>query len=71
MLFDRQANELDKADVQRVIDTAQAGATRGLEVELGGQAIQIAEQAPQGAGELIGVPSPSSCSCSCSDRWPR
>ena len=55
VLFDRQANELDKADVQRVVDTAQAGATRGLEVELGGQAIQVAEQAPQGAGELIGV----------------
>ena len=55
VLFDRQANELDKADVQRVVDTARAGATRGLEVELGGQAIQVAEQAPQGAGELIGV----------------
>jgi putative drug exporter of the RND superfamily len=38
-----------------VVETAQAGATRGLEVELGGQAIQVAEQAPQGAGELIGV----------------
>jgi RND superfamily putative drug exporter len=55
VLFDRQANELEKTDVQRVVDTAQAGATRGLEVELGGQAIQVAEQAPQGAGELIGV----------------
>jgi len=55
VLFDRQANELDKADVQRVVDTAQAGATRGLEVELGGQAIQQAEQAPPGGAELIGV----------------
>ncbi|HSC63079.1 MAG TPA: MMPL family transporter [Caldimonas sp.] len=55
VLFDRQANELERADVQRVVDTARAGATRGLQVELGGQAIQVAEQAPQGAGELIGV----------------
>ena len=55
VLFDRQADKLDKADVTRVIDTAQSGATRGLQVELGGQAIQMAAQAQQGAGELIGI----------------
>jgi RND superfamily putative drug exporter len=55
VLFDQQADALKKPDVQRVVDTAQAGATRGLEVELGGQAIQSAEQAPQSATELIGV----------------
>jgi RND superfamily putative drug exporter len=55
VLFDRQADALDKADVERVVDTAKAGATGGLQVELGGQAIQRAEQAPQGATELIGV----------------
>ncbi len=55
VLFDQQADKLDKADVERVIETAQAGATGGLEVELGGQAIQQAEQAEQGAAELIGV----------------
>jgi RND superfamily putative drug exporter len=55
LLFDQQAVDLDKADVQRVVDTAQKGATAGLQVELGGQAIQRAQQAEAGAGELIGV----------------
>jgi RND superfamily putative drug exporter len=55
LMFDRQASELDKADVTRVIDTARAGASRGLDVELGGQAIQVAQQPETGAGELIGV----------------
>ncbi|TML95364.1 MAG: hypothetical protein E6G10_28435, partial [Actinobacteria bacterium] len=31
--FDRQADKLDKADVTRVVTAAQAGATRGLQVE--------------------------------------
>jgi RND superfamily putative drug exporter len=55
LLFDKQAVDLDKADVERVIRTAQAGATGGLEVELGGQAIQRAQQSAAGSGELIGV----------------
>jgi RND superfamily putative drug exporter len=55
LLFDQQAVDLDKADVGRVVDTAKAGATAGLQVELGGQAIQRAQQAETGAGELIGV----------------
>ncbi|HMJ32942.1 MAG TPA: MMPL family transporter [Baekduia sp.] len=55
LLFDRQAVDLDKTDVQRVIDTAQKGAGHGLQVELGGQAIQRSQQAATGAGELIGV----------------
>src|SRR3954469_13290712 len=55
LLFDKQAVDLDKADVQRVIDTAQAGSRNGLDVELGGQAIQLAQQPETGAGELIGV----------------
>jgi RND superfamily putative drug exporter len=55
LLFDKQAVDLDKADVQKVIDTAQAGATSTLQVELGGQAIQQAQQPETGAGELIGI----------------
>ncbi|HEY6760491.1 MAG TPA: MMPL family transporter [Baekduia sp.] len=55
LLFDKQAVDLDKADVERVIDTARGGATGSLQVELGGQAIQRAQQAATGAGELIGV----------------
>jgi RND superfamily putative drug exporter len=53
--FDQQAVDLDKADVQRVIDTARAGATSSLQVELGGQAIQNAQRPETGAGELIGI----------------
>jgi putative drug exporter of the RND superfamily len=53
--FDQQAVDLDKADVERVVDTARDGATGGLQVELGGQAIQMAEQPETGAGEVIGI----------------
>jgi putative drug exporter of the RND superfamily len=55
LLFDKQAVDLDKADIEKVIDSAKAGATGGLEVELGGQAILMAQQTEAGAGELIGV----------------
>jgi RND superfamily putative drug exporter len=55
LLFKEQAVDLDKADVEKVIDTAKAGATGGLQVELGGQAIQFAQQPETGAGELIGI----------------
>lgn len=55
LLFKEQAVDLDKADVERVVDTAQHGATSGLQVELGGQAIQMAEQPETGAGEIIGI----------------
>ncbi|WP_445150117.1 MMPL family transporter [Baekduia sp. Peel2402] len=55
LLFDQQAVDLDKADVERVVDTAKKGAGDGLQVELGGQAIQMAEQPETGAGELIGI----------------
>lgn len=55
LLFKEQAVDLDKADVERVVDTAQKGAGDGLQVELGGQAIQMAEQPETGAGELIGI----------------
>jgi RND superfamily putative drug exporter len=55
LLFSRQAVDLDKKDVQKVIDVAQAGATSTLQVELGGQAIEQAQRADAGAGELIGI----------------
>ncbi|HET6506215.1 MAG TPA: MMPL family transporter [Baekduia sp.] len=55
LLFDRQAVDLDKADVDRVVDTAHDAATGGLQVELGGQAIQMAERPETGAGEVIGI----------------
>ncbi|MEA2445807.1 MAG: putative drug exporter of the superfamily, partial [Thermoleophilales bacterium] len=55
VLFDKQASALNKPDVHRVVNTAHAGATHGLQVELGGQAIEQAEQSPTGITELVGV----------------
>jgi RND superfamily putative drug exporter len=46
--FDLQANKLKIADIKRVIRTAQAAKTPNLQVELGGQAIEVAN--PQGTG---------------------
>jgi RND superfamily putative drug exporter len=53
--FDKQASNLDKADIKRVIDTARGAANPGLQVNLGGQAIKLAEQPAQSATEGIGV----------------
>jgi RND superfamily putative drug exporter len=53
--FDGQANELPIPDVQKVIDTAEAARGDGLEIELGGQAIEQVTQAPPGSSELIGI----------------
>jgi RND superfamily putative drug exporter len=53
--FDKQANEIPVADVQKVIDTAQAARSDSLQVELGGQAIDQVTQAPPGSSELIGI----------------
>src|SRR4051812_33343036 len=46
--FDLQASKLKIADIKRVIKTAQAAETPNLQVELGGQAIEVAN--PQGTG---------------------
>ena len=53
--FDQQANDIPKADIQRVIDSSEAAANAGLQVNLGGEAIKIAEQPAQSATEAIGV----------------
>jgi RND superfamily putative drug exporter len=53
--FDTKVEDLKKADVQRVVDTAQDAAAPGFEVELGGQAISIVAQATPGAAESIGI----------------
>ncbi len=53
--FDKQGSDIAKADAQRVIDTAQAADSKGLEVELGGQAIQQAEQQALGTATAIGL----------------
>jgi RND superfamily putative drug exporter len=55
VLFDKQAIDLKKADVERVIDTAKAAETDDMQVNLGGQAIKFAQQPEQSATELVGV----------------
>jgi RND superfamily putative drug exporter len=53
--FTQQAGNLDKADITRVIDIAQAARAPGLAVELGGQAIQQSEQQPLSGASAIGI----------------
>ena len=53
--FAKQANNLAKADITRVIDAAKAARAPGLNVQLGGQAIEQTEQASLGVSSTVGV----------------
>jgi RND superfamily putative drug exporter len=53
--FDERANALPKAAVERVISTAQSARSASLDVELGGQAIEQAQQAPLGFATVVGI----------------
>jgi RND superfamily putative drug exporter len=53
--FGQLANKLPKADVQRVVDTAEQGRTPGLRVELGGNPISQIERTPPSSSEAVGV----------------
>ena len=53
--FDRQTIDLPKADIRRVIDTAEAARASGFEVELGGQPIEFVLAPTPGSTEFIGV----------------
>ncbi|MFL6109804.1 MAG: MMPL family transporter [Catenulispora sp.] len=53
--FGQQARDVPKAEVQHVIDLAQAARGEHLQVELGGQAVSEAERSIGGSAELIGV----------------
>ncbi|MHB9859593.1 MMPL family transporter [Streptomyces sp. YIM S03343] len=53
--FTQRANEVPKALVQDVVDTAQHAGGQGLQVELGGQAIQRVQEPPQGLSESVGI----------------
>ncbi|MEU7577081.1 MMPL family transporter [Streptomyces sp. NPDC041068] len=53
--FAEQAYDLDKDDTEKVIDRAHDARTDGLDVELGGMAIEYAQQPPEGASELVGI----------------
>jgi putative drug exporter of the RND superfamily len=53
--FDQRGFDVSKADAQRVIDTAQSAGSSSLQVELGGQAIQQAEQQSLGTATAVGL----------------
>jgi RND superfamily putative drug exporter len=53
--FDRRANMLPKAAIDRVIKTAEAVRSPGLQVELGGQAIKQAQQSSLGFATGVGL----------------
>ncbi len=55
VVFDEKANLLDKATVERVVNVARAAASAGLQVELGGQAIEMTEQAGFGISTAVGL----------------
>jgi RND superfamily putative drug exporter len=53
--FNKQADQLPKAAVQRVITSAESARSSALQVELGGQAIEQAQQASIGFATLVGI----------------
>ncbi len=53
--FDQRANDLDKADIKRVIATAETARSPQLQVELGGQAIQQAQEVSLGFVTVVGL----------------
>jgi RND superfamily putative drug exporter len=53
--FDQRANALPKAAVDRVIATARSARSASLQVELGGQAIEQAQQASLGFATVVGI----------------
>jgi putative drug exporter of the RND superfamily len=55
LTFAQRANEVPKDLVQNVVDTARDAQRGGLQVELGGQAIQRVQEPPQGLSEMVGI----------------
>ncbi len=55
VVFDEKANLLPKSAPERVVAVARAAARPGLEVELGGQAIEMTEQAGFGLSTAVGL----------------
>jgi len=53
--FAKQAENLDKADINRVVDAARAAREPGLNIQLGGQAIEYTEQSSLGFSAVAGL----------------
>ena len=55
VVFDEKANKLPKSAPERVVNVAKAAARPGLQVELGGQAIEQTEQVGFGISTAVGL----------------
>ena len=55
VVFDEKANLLPKSAPERVVQVARAAAQPGLQVDLGGQAIEATEQAGFGISTAVGL----------------
>jgi putative drug exporter of the RND superfamily len=55
VVFDEKANLLPKSAPERVVEVARAAGKPGLQVELGGQAIEATEQAGFGISTAVGL----------------
>ncbi|HEY2217315.1 MAG TPA: MMPL family transporter, partial [Solirubrobacteraceae bacterium] len=55
VVFNEKANDLPKQAAERVVDVARAAQRNGLQVELGGQAIEATEQAGFGISTAVGL----------------
>ncbi|MEV7195217.1 MMPL family transporter [Streptomyces sp. NPDC093510] len=53
--FREQADDMDRADAQAVVDTARAAGSDRLQVELGGTAIGLTESKSAQVAEIVGV----------------
>ncbi|HSC04322.1 MAG TPA: MMPL family transporter [Solirubrobacteraceae bacterium] len=53
--FDQRADALPKAAVDRVISAAESARSASLDVQLGGQAVEQAQQAPLGFATIVGI----------------
>ena len=54
VVFTDQANNLDTADVQKVVDTAKTADSSTIDVQLGGNAISLTEQSGSSKSEILG-----------------
>ncbi|SES41549.1 putative drug exporter of the RND superfamily [Streptomyces sp. yr375] len=55
VVFEDRAEDIDKAEAQAVVDTAEAARSDGLQVELGGSAIALTEPSGGHLAEVVGV----------------
>nr|WP_237330794.1 MMPL family transporter [Streptomyces sp. BA2] len=53
--FREQADDIDKADAQALVDTAKAADSDSLDVELGGSAVALTESKSAQTAEIVGV----------------